>query len=42
VLIGSLAELLFFFCVQNVLAFFADGCCYHWQGDIINGYHIGF
>jgi hypothetical protein len=42
VLIGSLAELLFSFCMQNVLAFFADGWCYQWQGDIINGYCLGF
>ncbi len=42
VLIGSLAELLFSFCRLSVLAFFADGWCYHWQGDVINGYHLGF
>jgi hypothetical protein len=44
VLIGSLAELLFSFCMRSVLAFFADGWCYYyyWQGDIINGYHLGF
>ncbi len=41
VLIGSLAELLFSFCMQSVLAFFADGC-YHWQCDVINGYCLGF
>jgi hypothetical protein len=33
VLIGSLAELLFSFCMQSVLEFFADGLCYHWQGE---------
>ncbi len=42
VLIGSLAELSFSFCLWSVLAFFADGWCYHWQGDIINGYRLGF
>ncbi len=42
VLIGSLAELLFSFCRRSVLAFFADGWCYHWQGDVINGYCLGF
>ncbi len=38
----SLAELLFSFCRRSVLAFFADGWCHHWQGDVINGYHLGF
>ncbi len=55
VLIGSLAELLFSFHMQSVLAFlqmvdahaecagiFADGWCYHWEGDVINGYCLGF
>ncbi len=41
VLIGSLAELLFSFCMPSVLAF-PDGWCYCWQDDIINGYHLGF
>jgi hypothetical protein len=42
VLIGSLAELLFSFRMWSMLAFFADGLCYYWQGDIINGYCLGF
>ncbi len=42
VLIGSLAELLFSFCMHSVLVFFADGWCYHWQGVVINGYRLGF
>ncbi len=42
VLLSSLAKLSFSFPVWSVLAFFADGWCYRWQGDVINGYCLGF
>jgi hypothetical protein len=42
VLFGSLAELLFSFCIAEYAGIVADGLCYHWQGDIINGYRLGF
>ncbi len=40
VLIGALAELYLAFAC-GVCWHFADGWCYCWQGDIINGYHLG-
>ncbi len=41
VLIGSLAELYLAFCI-GMCWHVADGWSYHWQGDIINDYRLGF
>ncbi len=42
VFIGSLAELLFSFCMRNVLAFLQMVDANTGKGDVINGYRLGF